>query len=104
MDSGTYTVSSRTKSSFLGSFIRFLQSHFIRKATLAGCCSSFTAGIEILCFLVSEKSISRPPLLILRVCSLMDGTGSETYVNSTTRSMVLSMLVVALSSLYQERV
>jgi hypothetical protein len=66
----TYTVSSKTNISFRGSFMRFSQSHRIRKATVDGCPSPCAAGTETLCFRLSEKSISRPPLLQVSRCEI----------------------------------
>jgi hypothetical protein len=48
--------------SFLGSFIKLVQSQSIKKATFAGCPWESWAGSEILCFRWSEKSNSSPPL------------------------------------------
>lgn len=61
-DIETYTWLSMTKSSFLGSFMVFLQRYSTRKAMLTGLPSSFVAGIEMVWRFWLEKSISRPPL------------------------------------------
>lgn len=78
----THTVPSRTNSSLRWSFIVFCTKYLTRYATFEGLPSSSTAGISILCLRVLEKSISRPPLLIV---SYTRFTRRITYVNSITK-------------------
>jgi hypothetical protein len=67
----TYTVSSRTNISFLGSFMTLSHRYLTRKATFDGTPDSSLLGIERLYFFWLSNSNSSPPL---RGVSFVDGS------------------------------
>lgn len=87
----TYTVSSRTNKSFLGSFIVLLQRYLTRNATFAASPFSSLAGRAISCLRWLENSISKPPLTLSQLLQVLEYTC--THVNSTVMGTTPSLLV-----------